>query len=60
MDCTDWGLSVDLASHPVGNAGAGDQVALNTQVSGTQSLVGAFSLSVFVDSRDWGAEEEVL
>ena len=51
---------MDLASHPVGNAGAGDQVVLNTQVSGTQSLVGAFSLSVFVDSRDWGAEEEFL
>lgn len=42
MDCTDWGLRVDLDTHPVGGAGAGagagageqKQEALNTQVRG--------------------------
>ena len=40
MDCTDWGLTVDLNTHPVGGAGAGagagekEQEALDTQVRG--------------------------
>ena len=66
MDCSDWGLGVELAAHPVG--GAGDPVQWGDQKQEVSTALHAGQgtqhrgdmQAVFVASGDRGGEEEFL
>ena len=64
MACTDWGLGVELAAHPVGGAGDpvqwGDHQRSTTLHAGQGTQLRGDMQAVFVASGDRGGEEEFL